>query len=89
MVDTDAWPEPEYNPGPRKHLHAIGVISSCYNSYEESIFELYQHLPTTLGLPFKLTSLYYRSVGERERLTQRSKRAASSLKSGLVRKTDT
>jgi len=64
----DTWPEPNYNPGPTKHLHAVGVISSCYNSFEESVFELYQHHPRIQKLPVKLIHLYYRSINERERL---------------------
>jgi hypothetical protein len=51
MADEDLWPKPKYNPGPQKHLHAIGVISTCYNAFEESMFELYRHHPDCLKLP--------------------------------------
>lgn len=69
MADPeDTWPEPQYNPGPRKHLHALGVITSCYNAFEASMFELYKHHPGHLKLPSKMTDLFYLSHNEQNRL---------------------
>lgn len=65
----DSWPMPDYNPGPKKHLHAVGVLSACYNSFEDSLFRLYQHHPMMLKLPTELTHLYYTRLSEKERGT--------------------
>lgn len=64
----DIWPLPEYNPGPRDHLHAVGVISMGYVSLEQSIGRLYQHYPVLQGLPTDLVNLYYFRLDERHRL---------------------
>ena len=39
---VDDWPKyPNFYPGPAECLHAIGVISSCYNSFERILFDIY------------------------------------------------
>jgi hypothetical protein len=40
---TDKWPNFIYDPGPPEALHAVAVISSCFNSFERMLFDLYIH----------------------------------------------
>src|ERR1700693_4831297 len=64
----DTWPKPEYNPGPPKHLHALGVISLCYNSFEAGLARLYNYHLKRRGLPDELTRIYYFGLDEQRRL---------------------
>ena len=41
----DTWPLPQYNPGARLHLHALGVIAITYAAFERSIDNLYEFHP--------------------------------------------
>jgi hypothetical protein len=66
--EEDIWPLPDYNPGPPKHLHALGVISTCYNAFEDGMFRLYLHHPDNLKLPRKLAEQFYLSLNEQQRL---------------------
>jgi hypothetical protein len=44
MVDNPGtWPSPSYRTGPPAHLHALGVVASEYNNFEDRLFDLYQH----------------------------------------------
>jgi len=65
----DIWPLPDYDPGPPKHLHALGVISTCYNAFEDGLLRLYRHHPDRLKLPQKMTEMFYLSLNEKQRLT--------------------
>ncbi len=47
MHDSDdEWPMPNYSAGPKKHLHAVGVITTLYNSFESSVSVLFRHIWT-------------------------------------------
>jgi len=69
MADSeDTWPEPQYNVGPAKHLHALGVISVCYNAFERCLADLYGHHLIHQKIPAGLTDLYYFKLDEDRRL---------------------
>lgn len=69
MLDSeDTWPEPNYNPGPAKHLHALGVVSVTYNAFEEGLVSLYRHHLLKANLPIELIDLYYFQLDEGRRL---------------------
>jgi hypothetical protein len=44
---VDAWPH--YEVGPRKHIHALGVVAANYNQLEVSLFLLFGRY-TQLGV---------------------------------------
>jgi hypothetical protein len=54
----DNWPLPHYSPGPPEHLHAFGVISTVYNSFEDSIFAIYRHHLDVLKVPYQLSEFF-------------------------------
>jgi hypothetical protein len=66
----DSWPGPKFtfHPGPSGCLHAVGVISSCYNSFDRILFDIYLHYLERKKLPRKLCELYYLSLPEEQRL---------------------
>jgi hypothetical protein len=69
MTDsTDNWPQFTFYPGPSKCLHAVGVLSSCYNSFERILFDIYGHHLDRKKFPKKLYELYYLSLAEDHRL---------------------
>jgi hypothetical protein len=69
MVDAeDSWPLPEYDPGPQKHLHALGVISTNYNAFETQLFELFAHHLDARKVPRKITDAVYFQASETKRL---------------------
>jgi hypothetical protein len=67
MTDPfDTWPRPVYHAGPTKHLHAIGVIASCFNSFERNLFDLYRFY-LEKHLTRDLCEFFYLSLNERTR----------------------
>jgi hypothetical protein len=69
MVDAeDCWPLPEYNPGPQKHLHALGAISTNYNKFESRLFVLFAHHLDAKHVPRKITDALYYQGSETQRL---------------------
>jgi hypothetical protein len=69
MSDSaDNWPLPDYNPGPPKHLHALGVISIAFNSFEASMFGLYRHHLDLNKVPYEFTDFIHVSLNDHLRL---------------------
>jgi hypothetical protein len=66
-TSDDKWPEFTFSPGPEKCLHAIGVISACYNSFERILFHIYLHHLDRKKFPRRLCELYYLSLAEDHR----------------------
>jgi hypothetical protein len=64
----DTWPQPHYNPGRPKHLHALGVIAIQYASLERSVDILYLSKALRQTLPQDLVELYYYSLNEEKRI---------------------
>jgi len=93
MSDTDdKWPLPDYNPGPPKHLHAIGVISMNYNAYERAIYSLYTFHLYRKDVPAQIIEHYFFNLSERLQLDairqvflgyERSKKVLAVLESNL------
>ena len=69
MSESDQWPSPDYNPGSRDHLHAIGVISMMFNAFERGLHDLYEIHPLRQRVPQRLIDLYFYSLNE-DRRTQ-------------------
>lgn len=65
-TESDPWPT-KYNVGPPKHLHALGVISACYNGFEDSLLDLYRHHLVKAKLPEELIDLTYFNLDEARR----------------------
>jgi hypothetical protein len=69
MADSqDQWPQPGYHSGPPQHLHAFGVISTCYNAFEDGLFSLCNHHLDQLRLPYGVSDFLYHSLNEHQRL---------------------
>lgn len=69
MAETeDTWPLPHYNPGSRKHLHALGVISVCYCAFARGMDGLYELHPLEQKMSKKLIDLYYYGLNEEKRI---------------------
>jgi hypothetical protein len=70
MADSeDNWPSYDtYFPGSPKHLHAVGVIASCYNAFERLIFELYLHHVDRNKIPHSISVQFYLSRDDGNRL---------------------
>lgn len=62
------WPEPKYNPGPAKHLHAVGVIATRFNALERAMFFLFCVPLDRNKFPRALYETYYFTLDERKRL---------------------
>src|SRR5215469_7322053 len=65
---NNEWPSFTYHAGQPPHLHALGVISSCYNSFERILFDLYLHHLDHKKFPRSLTEKFFLSLAERDRL---------------------
>lgn len=69
MSDTeDTWPLPQYNPGSRLHLHALGVISVTFVALERSMNEHYINCAVRAGMPIDLVDKYYLHLNEDSRM---------------------
>src|ERR1700738_353697 len=64
----DNWPLPDYNPGPQKHLHALGAISTSFNEFETSLFHVFAHHLRKRGVPEKVIDAFYFQGSESQRL---------------------
>jgi len=62
------WPLPGYNPGPRDHLHAIGVISVTFASFQASLDALYRSQAVRQNIPEALADLSYFALSEDKRI---------------------
>jgi hypothetical protein len=51
MDESDNWPSPNFNPGPRLHLHALGVIALTFATFESGIGTLYPRISRRKGIP--------------------------------------
>lgn len=65
---VDNWPLPHYSPGPRDHLHAVGVISTVYNSFEECIHMLYRHHFDVRQIPYQLSDFLWVAINQNQRI---------------------
>jgi hypothetical protein len=61
-----AWPS--YSTLPHDHVHAIGVIALNYNSYEESLFALFNVHLEGRGLPEKLNEYLYSGLNRPDQM---------------------
>jgi hypothetical protein len=69
MCDSnDNWPMPDYSVGPTKHLHAVGVITTLYNSFESSVCVFFRHHLDLLKVPQKVTEFMFHELNEQKRL---------------------
>jgi hypothetical protein len=65
---THDWPLPRYDPGPKDHLHALGVIAITFASLQANLDILYFNCANRGKLPRKLAELYYFSLDEQKRI---------------------
>jgi hypothetical protein len=67
---VDDWPNDQtFYPGPPKHLHAVGVLASRYNVFEQLLFNLYIHHHERRRIPSRFSEQFYWSRDEQNRLT--------------------
>jgi len=64
----DNWPLPDYNPGPQKHLHALGAISTSFNKFETSLFHVFAHHLRKRKVSNKIIDAFYFQGSENQRL---------------------
>jgi hypothetical protein len=64
----DNWPLPHYSAGPRDHLHAVGIISAVYNSFEDCIHRLYRHHFDVRQIPYQLSDFLWLAINENQRI---------------------
>jgi hypothetical protein len=57
-MDADNWPLPDYNPGPRQHLHALGVISITFAGFEAHLHSLCPSAAIRQGLEFDIKAFW-------------------------------
>jgi hypothetical protein len=68
MTDSnDNWPTFTFHPGHPKHLHAVGVIASCHNSFERILFDLYLHHLDRRKFPRTLSESSFLAFNEQDR----------------------
>lgn len=63
----EKWPS-TYNPGPEKHLHALGVIAITFANLQAAMDALYLGKAEKEGLPHELSTIYYFGLSEDKRL---------------------
>jgi hypothetical protein len=72
MHPDDNWPGPVYTAGPPLHLHALGVIASAYNKFDDRLFAIYeyhfQRRATSKAMKNIADTLYFRTA-EDQRIT--------------------
>jgi hypothetical protein len=69
LPSDDDWPDFEwFHPGSAKHLHAVGVISSCYNAFERILYDLYFHHLDKKKLPRKFAEFQFFALNEQDRM---------------------
>jgi hypothetical protein len=64
----DTWPEPNYNPGSPKHLHALGVISVTYCAFEQGIHNLCELHPQKQKIPRPLANFLFYSLNDDKKI---------------------
>jgi hypothetical protein len=70
MADPeDTWPQPEYNPGRPKHLHALGVMAINYRAFQRSMDDLYKFHLQMQKIPLAIINAYYFSLSEEKRIS--------------------
>jgi hypothetical protein len=69
MTDSDDnWPQYRFDPGPPKCLHAVAVISGCYNTFERLLFDLYSHHLDRKKYHRIISEKYFLSIDEKKRV---------------------
>lgn len=67
MTNTDDnWPT-QYSAGPKRPLHAVGVIASVYNDFDAGLFNIYAHHLKRKKVPEKISSRLYFQTSEDQR----------------------
>lgn len=62
------WPEPKYSPGPRQHLHALGVVSANFNVLENAMLRLFMDHLDNSDLPDAVSLYLYGELNEQKRI---------------------
>lgn len=68
LAAADNWPQYRFNPGSPKALHAVAVISACFNSFERILFDLYIHHPDRKKYHRLISERYFLTLDERKKL---------------------
>jgi hypothetical protein len=55
---TDDWPLPGYHPGPRLHLHALGVIAITFAGFEAHLHALCPTFASRRNVEFDMEKFY-------------------------------
>ncbi len=89
LAQVDNWPQYNFNPGPAKNLHAVAVISACYNTFERLLFDLYMHHLDRKKYQRVISEKYFLSLDEQKRIQllievfkhfERSERVKTAIK---------
>lgn len=52
MAVEDNWPSPTFHPGPKQHLHALGVIAITFARFEAHLYALCPSVAKRLNIEF-------------------------------------
>jgi hypothetical protein len=77
------WPT-EYYVGPAEHIHAFGVLSTAFNSFEDRLFPLYEHHFRVLSVPYELSEFTFLNLIDHQRLNAINKTFALLEKDSKV-----
>ena len=66
VKSEDIWPT--YNVGKPEHLHALGVISLLFNSFERGMDELFHFHPHRQGVPAEFADYFFYNLADEKRL---------------------
>jgi hypothetical protein len=65
---ADKWPRYSFDPGPPEALHAVAVISACFNSFERILFDIYIHHLDRKKYDRFISEQYFLAIDERRKL---------------------
>ena len=60
------WPI-AYTTGPRDHMHALGVVSVNFNTFENALFALFRHHLTRLGVNIEAARQIYSGLQDEQK----------------------
>jgi hypothetical protein len=66
MAPDDNWPLPAYHPGPRLHLHALGVISITFAGFEAHLHALCPNVAGRRDVDFDMKK--FRRLGDKKKI---------------------
>jgi hypothetical protein len=68
MPETnDQWPLPKYSTAPADHLHALGVVTLNFNTFEFALFRLFSHHLERLAIDIRVSWNLYSALQDSQK----------------------